>query len=61
MPILRTEEETRVREWFGELARPVELLVALGPEETPRPAPATSTSVRRWCGCAKGSRSSATA
>jgi alkyl hydroperoxide reductase subunit F len=37
MPILRTEEETKVREWFGELARPVELLVALGPEETPRP------------------------
>ena len=37
MPILGTEEETKVREWFGELARPVELLVALGPEETPRP------------------------
>jgi alkyl hydroperoxide reductase subunit F len=35
MPILRTEEETKVREWFGELARPVELFVALGPEETP--------------------------
>ncbi len=37
MPILGTEEETKVREWFGELARPVELLVALGPEVTPRP------------------------
>jgi alkyl hydroperoxide reductase subunit F len=36
MPILGTEEETKVREWFGELARPVELFVALGPEETPR-------------------------
>jgi len=37
MPILRPEEEAKVREWFDELARPVELLVALGPEETPRP------------------------
>jgi alkyl hydroperoxide reductase subunit F len=37
MPILRPEEETKVREWFDELARPVELFVALGPEETPRP------------------------
>lgn len=37
MPILGTEEETKVREWFGELAQPVELFVALGPEETPRP------------------------
>jgi glutaredoxin-like protein len=36
MPILRTEEEVKVREWFGGLARPVELFVALGPEETPR-------------------------
>ena len=36
MPILRTEEETKVREWFAGLARPVELFVALGPEETPR-------------------------
>src|SRR5215469_852863 len=35
MPIMRSEEETKVREWFGELARPVELFVALGPEETP--------------------------
>jgi len=35
MPLLRPEEETRVREWFAELERPVELLVALGPEETP--------------------------
>jgi alkyl hydroperoxide reductase subunit F len=37
MPLLRAEEETKVREWFAELERPVELLVALGPEETPRP------------------------
>ena len=36
MPILRPEEETKVREWFAGLARPVELFVALGPEETPR-------------------------
>jgi alkyl hydroperoxide reductase subunit F len=33
--LLRAEEETKVREWFATLARPVELLVALGPEETP--------------------------
>ena len=36
MPFLRAEEETKVREWFAELERPVELLVAVGPEETPR-------------------------
>jgi alkyl hydroperoxide reductase subunit F len=36
MPLLRPEEETKVREWFAELERPVELLVALGPEDTPR-------------------------
>jgi alkyl hydroperoxide reductase subunit F len=35
MPIMRSGEETKVREWFGALARPVELFVALGPEETP--------------------------
>ncbi|HKC78187.1 MAG TPA: hypothetical protein VKB70_07370 [Gaiellaceae bacterium] len=35
MALLRAEEETKVREWFAELARPVELFVALGPEETP--------------------------
>jgi alkyl hydroperoxide reductase subunit F len=35
MPLLRAEEETKVREWFGALEQPVELLVALGPEETP--------------------------
>lgn len=35
MPVLRPEEETKVREWFAALERPVELLVALGPEETP--------------------------
>jgi alkyl hydroperoxide reductase subunit F len=37
VPLLRSEEETKVREWFGELERPVELVVALGPEETPLP------------------------
>jgi NADH-dependent peroxiredoxin subunit F len=37
MPFLRSEEETKVRTWFAALERPVELLVALGPEETPRP------------------------
>src|SRR4051794_1548951 len=36
MPLLRSAEEANVREWFAELERPVELLVALGPEETPR-------------------------
>lgn len=36
MPLLRSEEETKVREWFADLERPVELFVALGPEETPR-------------------------
>ncbi len=51
MPLLRSEEETKVREWFAKLERPVELLVALkagsdageagdarpeAPEETPR-------------------------
>ena len=36
MPLLRPEEETKVLEWYAELERPVELLVALGPEETPR-------------------------
>jgi len=33
--LLRDEEEAKVREWFAGLERPVELLVALGPEETP--------------------------
>lgn len=36
MPLLRAEEETKVRDWFAELERPVELFVGLGPEETPR-------------------------
>jgi len=35
--LLRAEEETKVREWFAALERPVELLVAVGPEETPLP------------------------
>jgi alkyl hydroperoxide reductase subunit F len=43
-----------VREWFAELERPVELLVALGPERRRGPAPATSTSARRWSACAEG-------
>jgi NADH-dependent peroxiredoxin subunit F len=33
--LLRPEEETKAREWLAALERPVELLVALGPEETP--------------------------
>jgi alkyl hydroperoxide reductase subunit AhpF len=33
--LLRAEEETKVRDWFAVLERPVELLVAVGPEETP--------------------------
>jgi alkyl hydroperoxide reductase subunit AhpF len=37
MAILRPEEEARVRELFAGLERPVELQVALGPEETPLP------------------------
>ncbi|HEU5244186.1 MAG TPA: hypothetical protein VFU33_07285 [Gaiellaceae bacterium] len=36
MPLLRSEEQTKVREWFAELEQPVELFVGLGPEETPR-------------------------
>jgi alkyl hydroperoxide reductase subunit F len=35
MPVVRPEEEEKVRGWFAELERPVELLVGLGPEETP--------------------------
>src|SRR3979490_1902836 len=37
MAIFRVEEEPRVRELLDALDRPVELLVALGPEETPLP------------------------
>jgi alkyl hydroperoxide reductase subunit F len=33
--VFRPEDEARVRELFAELERPVELLVAHGPEETP--------------------------
>jgi alkyl hydroperoxide reductase subunit AhpF len=33
--LLRADEEAKVREWFAELERPVELFVAVGPEETP--------------------------
>jgi alkyl hydroperoxide reductase subunit AhpF len=35
MTIFRPDEEAKVRELFDALERPVELLVALGPEETP--------------------------
>jgi len=35
--ILQPDEETKVRELLDGLERPVELLVALGPEETPLP------------------------
>ena len=38
--IFRPEDEARVRELFAELERPVELLVAHGPEETPLPGAA---------------------
>jgi alkyl hydroperoxide reductase subunit AhpF len=37
MAIFRPEDEGRVRELFAPLVRPVELLVAHGPEETPLP------------------------
>jgi alkyl hydroperoxide reductase subunit AhpF len=37
MAIFRPEDEARVRELLDALERPVELLVALGPEETPLP------------------------
>src|SRR5579862_5692726 len=37
MALLRADEEAKVRAWFAELERPVELVVALGPEETPLP------------------------
>jgi alkyl hydroperoxide reductase subunit AhpF len=37
MPIFRPEDEARVRELLDALERPVELVVALGPEETPLP------------------------
>jgi alkyl hydroperoxide reductase subunit AhpF len=35
MGVLRPEEEEKVRAWFAELERPVELFVAVGPEEAP--------------------------
>jgi alkyl hydroperoxide reductase subunit AhpF len=37
MAIFRPEDEERIRERFAALDRPVELVVALGPEETPMP------------------------
>ena len=37
MSIFRPEDETKVRALFDALERPVELLVAHGPEETPLP------------------------
>ncbi len=35
MPVFQQDEEPRLRELFDALDRPVELVVALGPEETP--------------------------
>ncbi|HEU5477462.1 MAG TPA: hypothetical protein VFU64_06505 [Gaiellaceae bacterium] len=35
MTLLRADEEAKVRDWFAELEQPVELFVAVGPEETP--------------------------
>ena len=35
MALFRPEDEAKVRELFDALERPVELVVALGPEETP--------------------------
>jgi alkyl hydroperoxide reductase subunit AhpF len=37
MTLFRPDEEAKVRELFAALDRPVELLVAHGPEETPLP------------------------
>jgi len=37
MPIFRPDDEAQVRKLFDTLERPVELLVAHGPEETPLP------------------------
>jgi hypothetical protein len=37
MAIFRPDEEAKVRELLDALERPVELLVAHGPEETPLP------------------------
>jgi alkyl hydroperoxide reductase subunit AhpF len=37
MTLFRPDDEPRVRELLDALERPVELLVALGPEETPLP------------------------
>ena len=37
MAMFRPEDETRVRDLLAQLVRPVELLVAHGPEETPLP------------------------
>jgi alkyl hydroperoxide reductase subunit AhpF len=40
MAIFRPEDEARVRELLDGLERPVELVVAVGPEETPLPGAA---------------------
>jgi alkyl hydroperoxide reductase subunit AhpF len=37
VPLFQPDDEARVRELLAALERPVELLVALGPEETPLP------------------------
>ena len=37
MPVFQPDEEPRLRELFDAMEQPVELVVALGPEETPMP------------------------
>ena len=37
MPLFRADEEQAVRELFARLERDVELVLVLGPEQTPRP------------------------
>ena len=57
MAIFRPEDEERIRERFAALDRAVELVVALGPEETPLPGHADAvwrarkrrTAPSAWC------------
>ncbi len=52
MPIFRPDEEARVRELLAEIERPVELVVVVGPEETPLPGARDvdfSSEARRLC------------
>ena len=55
MPLFRADEEQAVRELFARLERDVELVLVHGPEETPLPARATSTSAPRRRPCSKRS------